>query len=227
MFKKLRQKGQAGLLVIFSLFIVAILVVAVLPVIGALNLASARTMVENTGNVILTIGEYNTLNAKLDALKVSADVAVVNAVIAANTSNVTLNTLLLHNENEVFLWPEAVTANCTFEAGNPANTYKTWSHIEDNSGNHFSDNFSLRDGYLVEIMTHTYSANATDKLYIIELATDAAGVNVIGRVKLRSDWTYVLALRSERIIASDVIYYRMKSEVAVAKLNADFRYYYR
>jgi hypothetical protein len=137
--------------------------------------------------------------------------------------SVKTQTLLLHTENEVFVFPEEVAADVNFAAGNPADTFGAWTEIVDTGAVTLSSKFAARTGYLAEAMFREYSV--ANEIYIVEISYGIANT-IIGRVKLRSDWTYVLTLRSQRIPAGEIIYYRMKAETALATLKADFRYYY-
>jgi hypothetical protein len=224
---KKKSKGQIGIYVTIMLLIV-VAVVAFLPAINvgtiSTNVNAATTYLENNGYAVISAGEYAAITALLNSIDTKADAAVVNAVIAANTANATLNTLLLHNENEAFLFPEEATVNATLTSGGVIDTFGAWAEIVDTNAVTLSSKFAANNGYLVEITTRNYSD--ANEIHIIEIATANDGTGIIGRVKLRSDWTYVLALRSVRIDAGDTIYYRMKSETAGATLDADFKYYF-
>jgi len=206
-------------------------VLAVLPFLATSNTANAKSTLENQGYVVLTSGEYanmlavlNANGIKLDNIKTSADLAVANAIIAANTSNETLNTLLLHNENVVYLFPDDASSNVTFTAGNPANTFGAWAEIVSNNGTTLSSKFAANSGYLTEMVFRDYSA--PDKICVFEIAYGGAKT-VVGRVKIKSDFTYVLTLKSARIPAGETLYYRMSSTQAGEIARVDFRYYFR
>ena len=184
-----------------------------------ISVSAATDYLEDRDYVVFSAAEYALL-----AKEATAYAAVQNAEAAVIASQSTLATLLLHNENEVFLYPDSVTATVNFTAGTPANNFSAWAEITDSDASTLSSKFAANSGYVVEIMTHDYSV--ADEIYIIEMAY-GANKTVIGRVKLRSDWTYVLALRSQPVTpAGETIYYRMKAETAGASLQADFRYYY-
>jgi len=134
-----------------------------------------------------------------------------------------LTTLLQHNENEMHLYPEGVGTTVTFTAGNGIDTFGAWAEIVDSLAVTLSSLFAASAGYIKEIMTRTYSH--ANEIYIIELSYGAANT-ILGRVKVRSDWTYVLSLLSVRVPAGETVYYRMKAETALATLIADFRYYF-
>lgn len=221
------MKGQGPIGFIIILAVIVVLVVAVIPTMTSLSASGSTANLESRGYVVLSSGEYSDIIARLEAIKVAALDASNKAQSAAVAANETQVTLLLHNENIAYLFPDSTTVNVTLTSGTPANTFSSWASVVATNGTALSSVFSAHDGYLVEVMTHDYSANATDKMYIIELATANDGSNIIGRVKVRSDWTYILNLESARIITGRPIYYRMVSEVSGGKLNADFRYYWR
>jgi hypothetical protein len=193
-----------------------------------ISVSAATDYLEDRDYVVFSAAEYALLakEATAYAAVIAAQAAVVNASTAASAAQITLDALLRHNENEVFLWLESVTDTCTLRAGTPADTFGAWAVIADNHGVNLSANFTANDGYIVEIMTHDYSELTYDDV-IIEIATDAAGANVVGRMRTRTDWTYFVTLRSVVISQGSPIYYRMKSEVANSTLQADFRYYYK
>ena len=218
-----RKVGEINLT---TIVISAVAMIFVMVVFGAINLittSSAISTLTGKGYVVLASSEYDTLNSKLDALKISADAAVVNAEAAALAAESTLDTLLLHTESVTYLYPENVAETCTLTSGTPANTFGAWAELTTNGSVTLSSKFSANDGYIKDIITRSYSA--ANKVYIIELSYGAAKTS-IGRVKLMSDWTYVLALNSASIPTGETVYYRMKSETASATLIADFLYYY-
>ncbi len=190
---------------IWTLLIVGVILtifLSLLSMIPTFYVATARVTLESQGYVVLTAGEYASLSAKIDALKASADAAVVNAVVAATTANETLNTLLLHNENEVFIYPDSTTDNVTFTAGTPLDTFGAWTEIVSANGTALSSKFLFQSGYLVEMVFRDYSAS--DKICLIEIGYGTSNVTVsqtIGRVKVKTDFTYVLTLKSVRIPA--------------------------
>jgi len=225
------RRGQIHLGLIVILVLLTLVVLTILPMINSTNISGSISLLEGAGYSVLSASEYTTVIAKLDALKVSTDasasaaaLAVIQAESAATYSNTTLNVLLLHTENESFLYPNATaSANITFTSG-AIDTFSAWAVITDSSGGNLSAKFVANAGFLTEIMTHNYSI--ADKKYIIEIAYDNDDTDVVARVKVRSDWTYVLTLNSAVIPAGATLYYRMMCETAAATLNVDFRYYY-
>ena len=222
--------GEGGSVSIFKVLVIIVCLPVILMLVGGVlpsvirssfttsSVGAATDYLEGEGYVVFSAAQYALL-----AKEATAAAAVVNAEAAAVVSQATLDTLLLHNENEVYLYPNAANLTVTLTAGDGVATWGTWAEITDSGATTLSSVFAADPGYLIEIMTHDYSA--ADKIYMIEIAYGASKV-VAGRAKIRSDWTYVQPLRSARIPAGNTIYYRMQCETANATLEADFRYYY-
>jgi len=211
----------------WSMMLIALVAVSTVAIVGILSsppsLEWALSKVSSSGYVVFAAGEYADIMSALSNISTRADAAAVNASVAAGLSQATLNTLKLHTENEVYLYPNMSTTNVTFTAGGGVDTYGNWAEINSSTGITLSSVFAAHAGYLSEIMTHNY--NAADKVYIIEIAY-GGDKTIVGRVKIRSDWTYVLDLNSVVIPLGETVYYRMQCETAGATLLADFRYYY-
>jgi hypothetical protein len=215
------SKGQVRLGgIAIGLILLAVLVIFVVPMMAPVG---ARSLLEGQGYVVLAAEEYDSLISKIDSIASKADAAVVNAEAAALSSGVVLDKLLLYNENEVFLYPDMASATATLTAGGGADTFGDWAEIVDSGAVTLSSKFSADAGYISTIITRDYSA--ADKIYIIEIGYGALKT-VVGRVKIRSDWTYVRDLSSTRIPTGSTVYYRMRCETGGATLNADFRYYF-
>lgn len=216
------MNNKSWLAILMGVVLIAILVPTfIVPImqssVATTSVGAATNYLESRGYVVFTQAQYDAV-----AKEATAVAAVVNAEAAALAAQGTLDTLLLHNENEMFLYPTNCTVNVTLTAGIGVDTWGAWAEITDGDAVTLSSKFAADDGYLVEIMTHDYSI--ADKIYMIEISYGAAKT-VVGRVKVRSDWTYVNALRSVVIPAGETIYYRMQSETSGASLQADFRYY--
>ena len=190
-----------------------------------MTVESATEYLEDQHYVVLSHIEYDLIakEATAAAAVVNAEAAVVNAEAAADAAQETLDVLLTHNENEVYLYPDAATKTVTLTAGDGVDTWGAWAEITDSGATTLSSKFAADSGYLREIMTHDYSE--VDNIYMIEIAY-GAGKTIVGRSKIRSDWTYVCELRSVVIPAGQTIYYRMQCETGNATLEADFRYYF-
>ncbi len=215
--------------VFVALLITVNLGVASLRQVDTQNTDSAISYLTGQGYVVLAAGEYTSISNRLDALKVSADAASANATIAAgnaataaSTANTTLNTLLLHNENIVYLYPDSTSVNVTLTAGAPSDNFSAFAVIEDSSSGNLTALFGSYAGYINQLVLRDYSV--ADQMYVIEIAYGASKT-IVGRVKVRSDWTYVLDIKSAMIPAGEIIYYRMKAVTAGTTLKADFRYY--
>jgi len=135
----------------------------------------------------------------------------------------TSNELLLHSENEVFLFPDVSNVTVTFTAGGVANTFGAWAEIVDSLAVTFSSRFTALPGYLSEIMLYNFSV--ANEVWIVEIGYGAA-YTIAGRQRVRSDWTYLLDLLCKKIPAGETVYYRAMSETALATCNANFRYFY-
>ncbi len=230
MFRKfINGKGQISAIgVIIAIVCVLVVIATIVPMIHSTSVSASVSRLEDQGYVVLSPAEYASLSSRIDNLKTSADAAVVNAVLAASTSEAVLDTLLLHNENVVYLYPENTTYDAVLTSGNGVDTWTAnWTEITDTHS-------TLRESIMANAGGHSYcfltemtfrEYHSPDIMSIIEIAYGDAHT-VVGRVKARSDFTYVFVLRSARIPVGQVIYYRMKSELALEHCTVDFRYYY-
>jgi len=134
-----------------------------------------------------------------------------------------LDVLLLYNENIAFLYPEDTNVFIPLMAGGAPNTFGAWAEIVASDATTLSSKFTSKTGYLSELLVK--NASATNKMYVIEIAYGDDKV-VVSRMMWYSDWTYILNVRSARIPMGEVVYYRLKSETALATVRATFRYYY-
>ena len=134
-----------------------------------------------------------------------------------------VRSLLLYNENETFLFPDNTARFVTLTAGGVANTFGAWAEIVDDAANPFTAVFAAQAGYVSEIMSYIFSV--PNEMWIIEIARGAAHT-VIGRQRVRSDWSYFLNFMSARVPAGETVYYRAMSESAGATCRASFRYFY-
>ena len=217
-----RWNGQISLATLIMVVVGVAAIAILLPIVQTATGMGAIERLESEGYVVFAAGEYSTLNSKLDALKVSADAAAVSAVAAAATAQDVLDKLELHTEHEAALYPDSANATATFTAGGSSDTFGAWAEIVDDGAVTLSSKFAAGNGYLQQMMTRDYSD--ANKIYLVEISYGAAKT-VVGRVKVRSDWTYVSDLNSVVIPAGETVYYRMRCEVGGATLVADFRYY--
>jgi len=216
--------GNGNIKWIAAIITMAVVMAVAMTMIAQLGNGASIDRLEGAGFTVIAKADYDELNAKIDALKVSADAAVVNAEIAAAYANETLTVLRLHTENEGFLFPAVTNVVVTLTAPATPNTWGAWAEIAGNDTVTFSSKFAASGGYVTQITGYEYSV--ADKLIIIELAYDDDGTDVVGRVMMRSDFTWVLELNSAPIPAGSTIYYRMMSNQANETIKANFKYYY-
>jgi len=224
----INNKGNIPIVGIIFMIIAIIIVMIVLPT-GINNLKTANTdgatsFLTSRGYVVLASGEY-----ALIAKEATAAAAVANAEAAVLTSEAILDTLLLHNENLVYLYPEETTSDVIITSGNGVDTWTAnWTVVTDGvtslSAKISANAAGATYVYLTEITCREY--HTADIMSIIEISYGDAHT-VVGRVKVRSDFTYVLILKSAKIPVGQEIYYRMKSELALEHTTVDFRYYYQ
>jgi len=221
------QKDSATkiLLAIVAGLILLVFLPMIMDIGQPMTVSAATDFLEDRDYVVFSAADFALVakEATAAAAVVNAEAAVVAAEAAVIAAQDTLDTLLIHNENEVFLYPDAATKTVTFTAGDGVDTWGSWAEITDSGATTLSSKFAADSGYLVEIMTHDYSI--VDKIFMVELSYGAAKT-VIGRSKIRSDWTYVCDLKSVVIPAGQTVYYRMQCETGNATLQADFRYYF-
>jgi hypothetical protein len=225
-----KERGEAevslSIALVVGIFIIAIFVVATIPIIGSLNNNVARSKLEGSGYTVLSAGEYGNIMSELADAEAAALAANNAAVLAAGTSENILDKLLLFNENEAFIWPDSTLTYCLLTAGTPADNFSTWTEITDNNSVKLTATFAATSGYIREVTLYAYSV--VDKLCILEIGFGAniGAVTTIGRCVVRSDFTWVLDIYSEQIPAGQKVYYRFKSEQAGETFRAYFKYLY-
>ncbi len=180
------------------------------------NTASAVSTLEGRGYTVLSPNDYATLNSKLDAIKVSADAAVVAAQLAAAKVD-------LFNSSESFVYPENTNRFCILTANATANAFGAWTEITDNTSVTLSSKFAASSGYLGEITLRNFSAPNVQ--YIVEISYNN-GANVVGRQKVYADWTYVLLVKSRQIPVGATLKYRLMCSTGGATCYMDVRYFY-
>jgi hypothetical protein len=182
---------------------------------------------EGAGYVVLSAGEYAIIDAKLDALKVSADLAVTNAEAAVVAAQTAADKVDLFNSAEVYLFPTTSNLLCTLTAGN-TNVWSAWVELEDSDATTLSSAFAVDAGYVSDMLFFLPS-DAADG-YNVELSYGVANTT-LGRVSFYAlasgDIAYVLPIKSRRVPAGETIYYRMQSTGANnATVQARLRYFY-
>ena len=176
------------------------------------------------GLVIEHVALESTAQSAVDAAQ--AAVAVAQAAVTAAEAAVIAAQLAaakvdLFNSAEQFVFPETTNGFVLLTAGAPANSFGAWTEVVDNNGVKLSSKFTGSPGYLREITLHVFSV--ANQKYLVEIAYNG-GANNIARVKVYSDWTYVLDVRSQHIPMGATIVCRMMAETAGATCRADFRY---
>ncbi len=224
--------GQVRSIVFIPIITVlaAILVLTFLPIIGGANVSAAISNLESKGYVVLTSAEYNTLNTKLDNIKISADAAVINAnaaVIAANNAvtaaQIAAAKVDLFNSAEVFLFPNTTNVTITLTAGN-TNVWSNWVEVVDSTNITLSSKFSIASGYINDM--YIYDHSAVDKLYCIELSYGVAKTT-LGRMMWHTSFKDAVQIKSRRVPSGETIYYRMMcSGVNGSTAKVGFRYFY-
>ena len=117
---------------------------------------------------------------------------------------------------------------CTFTAHANANTWSAWTEIADSAATKLSASFATVPGHLTSMLVETISDNAA--IYMIEIAWGAAK-NLITTMRFAGVGKFQAAHIQDRFWASpfpagQLIYYRMKTETAVADTcTIHFRYH--
>jgi hypothetical protein len=196
------------------------------------NVQAATDYLNDRGYVVLSSQEYSTINAKLDAIKNSADVAVLNAneavveaqnaVIAAQIAAAKVD---LYNSAEIFIYPEQTNYACTLSANDIANSFSSWLEITDNSSTTLSSKFVDDNGYLAEILAFEFSV--PNVAYILEISYGEDNI-VIGRLAFyaRANAISSVLVKSHIIPKNQKIYYRVMCETGGASFRAYLRYFY-
>jgi len=219
----------ATLAVIVVVATVVPLAIATVERVQVSNIAQARGLLEDNGYVVLNAGEYETINAKLDAIKVSADLAVTHAeaavVEAANAvavAGIAAAKVDLFNSAEVFLFPSTTNVTVTLTAGN-TNQFGAWAEITDGATT-LSSKFAANPGYISDM--YIYDHSAVDKLYLVEIAY-GDNKTTLARVMYHTSFIEMAPVKSRLVPAGETIYYRMMCSGANgATAKVGFRYFY-
>lgn len=199
------NKGQLNIIIpILTMVVAIVVIVGLTSVLSIYSISSAIDYLTNRGYVVFAVGEYTSLSDRVDEI-------------------------LLNISNETFIFPEETNVIITLQAGGVANTFGNWVEIVDGNAVKLSSKFATTSGYLSEINTEGYSIKG--ERYMIEVAYGATK-QVIARTRVKAEaigatqFVYYLGLKSEKIPAGEIVYYRMKAETAGATLECSFRYYY-
>ena len=116
------------------------------------------------------------------------------------------------------IFPSNTNLTCTFTAHANANTWSAWAEIQDSAATKLSVSCATRPLHLTSILIETISDNAA--IYMFEISWGAAR-NVITRGRFAGVGKFQAAHIQDRFwsppfSAGELIYYRMKTETAVA-----------
>jgi len=221
----LKARGQANVVLLIGFLIVVILVVSMLPVVSTLNVASATTMLENRGYVVLSSLEYTNLMNLLGSVDTKADAAVAaaeEAVVAAQTA---ADKVDLFNTADTFLFPADTDYWVLLTADAAAGSFSTWTEIEDNNSVTLSSLFADDSGYISDIYVYQVSAPA-DTTHIVEIAYGVSKVSLT-RIMFNGDNLNLAQIKSRRIPAGETIYYRIMTNTAPTEyVSIGFRYFF-
>ena len=131
-------------------------------------------------------------------------------------------------EHVTSIFPADTNLTCTFTAHANAHTWSAWTEIQDSAATKLSASFATCPGHITSIVIETISDNAA--LYMLEIAWGAAK-NIITRVRFAGAGKFQAAHIQDRFWApafpaGQLIYYRMKTETAIADTcTVHFRYH--
>ncbi len=126
------------------------------------------------------------------------------------------------------IFPAATNLTCTFTAHADAHTWSAWAEIVDSAATKLSAAFATILGHITAILIETVSDDAT--LYMFEIAWGAAK-NLVTAGRFAGVGKFQQAHIQDRFWAphfpaGQLIYYRMKTETAVAdSCTVHFRYH--
>lgn len=126
------------------------------------------------------------------------------------------------------IFPSDTYLICTFTANANAHVWSSWTEIVDNAANKLSAAFAISPGHISSLVIETISDNAA--IYMYEIAWGAAK-NIVTRGRFAGVGKFQAAHIQDRFWAppfdaGQLIYYRMKTETAVADTcTVHFRYH--
>jgi len=126
------------------------------------------------------------------------------------------------------IFPSDTNLTCTLTAHANANTWSAWNEIQDSGATKLSAAFATVPGHITSIVIETVSDNAA--IYMYEIAWGAAK-NIITSGRFAGAGKFQAAHIQDRFWAppfpaGQLIYYRMKTETAVADTcTIHFRYH--
>jgi len=116
------------------------------------------------------------------------------------------------------IFPSDTNLTCTFTAHASAHTWSTWAEIQDSGATKLSASFADTPGHITSIVIETVSDDTA--LYMYEISWGAAK-NLITSGRFAGVGKFQAAHMQDRFWApafpaGQLIYYRMKTETAVA-----------
>jgi len=117
-----------------------------------------------------------------------------------------------------FIFPSDTNLTCTFTAHANANTWSNWTEIADSGATKLSASFATNEGHITSMLTETISDAAA--VYMYEVAWGAAKIPITSG-RFAGVGKFQAAHIQDRFWAppfpaGQLIYYRMKTETAVA-----------
>lgn len=235
-----QQQGQITAALFAALIVGVIAIIIVQATMGPVSTSAAINRLEGDGSyVVLTVGQYNTISAKLDALKASADAAVANAAlavtaaedavvaahIAASSASNSAIKVDLFNTADTFLFPADTDDWVLLTANAAAGNFSSWEEISNNGSVTLSSLFAANAGYISDVYIYQVTAPA-DTTHIVELAYGASKTSLT-RIMFNSDNLNIAQVKSRRIPAGETIYYRIMTNTAPTEyVSIGFRYFF-
>jgi len=153
-------------------------------------------------------------------------IAIIDAIVDA----ILEDTDAIHDATEhvTSIFPSDTNLTCTFTAHANANTWSAWTEIQDSGATKLSDSCVVDPLHITALGIETLSEE--DAIYMIEIAWGAAKTLITsgrfaGATKFQTP-TEHLRFWAPHIPAGELIYYRMKTDTAVADTTTvHFRYH--
>jgi len=140
---------------------------------------------------------------------------------------------ILHGLDEVAhhataLFPSDTNLTCTLTAAATANTFSSYTEIVDSGATTLSTAFAGYKGHITSMIVESVSED--DTLYEMEISYGASHT-IIGRWRFAGATKFLSPVHQLRVQADDIpagetVYYRLKTETAVADTaTVHFRYF--
>jgi len=130
--------------------------------------------------------------------------------------------------HETLIFPDDTNLTCTLTAHEDANTWSSWAEIVDSEATTLSSKFATQTGHLVAMTVESVSEE--NAVYMVEFAygddkTVVSRWRFAGATKFLNP-IHQVRMRGVHIPAGEKIYYRAKTETAVADTAlVYFRYF--